>query len=168
MSLHYIIDGDNVVKGQKKVSLNDRIGLIHYLVRSKLWGSSKNKISVVFDGFCNDPNVRNVAKNTNVTVRFSFDQTADDIIKSLVKSETGNRLHDNVIIVVTNDRDLQHNVHTLGAKVMSITEFFIKGQNKNNSYATKATNPKIHDHNSLSFDIEQGITDEVAKLWLKK
>src|SRR3989338_7000094 len=129
MSLHYIIDGYNIINHPLftrllKSPLNPRATLLLLIRKKRLTGSLKNKVTVVFDGYP-DAN-QTVLDEPDITVIFSRKVSADEKINLLIE-ETANR---KIIIVVSNDREIQYSAKSLGAKVLGIDEFFAAAGNR--------------------------------------
>ncbi len=55
MSLHYIIDGYNLIKHRSFIPASNihdpRFALIQFLRKKKPCGSPKNKVTIIFDGY---------------------------------------------------------------------------------------------------------------------
>ena len=139
MSLHYVIDGYNLIKHQA-FSLADRfkdgrLALIQFLRSEKPCGSSKNKITVVFDGYPRGLDFQ----DTDIEIIFSGEESADDRIISMVRSPRGARN----IVVVSDDRQLRDSVKCRGLAVAGIEEFIRpkKKFSKKNDDSSKSENP---------------------------
>lgn len=125
MSLHYILDGYNVIKRTElfaKMKLEDARGeLVRFIVNKRPHGSQRNKVTVVFDGkagyYMSSPESR------GVEVIFTTKTNADQEIKNIVgRSRTPRH-----IIVVTDDREVQAYVKSCSGQVMSCAEFVSRG-----------------------------------------
>src|SRR5437762_110274 len=120
MSLHYLLDGYNIIHqmpGELPGKLEDqRLKLIRYLEIHQPQGSSRNQITIVFDGKFG---VFGSAESGTIKVVFSKDETADELIKSMVDAAAN---HKN-IVVVSDDRSVQYAVRALGAQVKAVSEF---------------------------------------------
>jgi len=149
--LVYLIDAFNLV--HKVESLVDSFAphkdLISYLKINKLCGSRNNKVIVVFDGY--PP--RDFVEREFDTV-FSFDKTADDVIKAKV-DEAANKKQ---IVVVTNDRQIRDYVKRQGAVVCKTDEFTKK----------KSKRKRIQESKDISYSIQEEITEELRDIWLKE
>ncbi len=156
MSLHFILDGYNIVKqaffpqaGNLK-SARDR--LLSLIETHSPQGSSKNSVTVVFDGkedlcYCEPLQFKKVI--------FSKGQDADSCIRSMVEKSA----HPKAIVVVTDDKELKFSVRRSGAKIMSVAEFLTKARIKK---------PKVLENSKdLSFYLSEQITSEFKKIWLK-
>ncbi|MFA5361943.1 MAG: NYN domain-containing protein [Candidatus Omnitrophota bacterium] len=160
MSLHYVIDGYNVVRHRAFVSAkksgDERSSLVFRLNRDRLGGSARNRITVVFDGH---PEANTAEKEDAViTVVYSRAISADEKIKMIVES-SGNP---NAMVVVSDDREIRFFARSAGARVMGVEEFL----------AVKGTKPGKHGDDSESVDLNYSqreiINEELRKLWLEK
>jgi predicted RNA-binding protein with PIN domain len=134
-----------------------REGLIHLVETGGFSGSLRNQVTIVFDG---QAGVVSPKKTSGVKVVFSSGETADDLIKRLV----GNTENKKSVYVVTDDKALGQSVKGLGAKVLSVKDFFGKPQEKI-SKALKVK--KISEEKDISMVMEFKINDELKKAWLK-
>lgn len=160
MSLHYVIDGYNVIKhsayGMPTGKSGDsRISLLALIRDKKLCGSSKNKVTVVFDGGAgmlqHDPRIH------YANVVFSGDETADKKIKKLVSTASNPK----TIVVVSDDRDIALFIRSLGAQPMGVAEFLAKG------YAPAPKSSGDHEI-KVNYSQMQKINEEMRKRWLDK
>src|SRR3989338_5991790 len=107
MSLHYLLDGYNIIHQIPKLANGtleeQRQKLIAYIEQLRPQGSPSNQVTIVFDG---QPQMMQSLMRSPVKVTFSQNESADDKIKKLVY-EAGNKKN---IVVVTNDRDIQYAV----------------------------------------------------------
>lgn len=162
MSLHYILDGYNIIHqipGLSKGNLSDqRDNLINYINNKLPQGSLRNQVKVVFDG---KADVFSSNDYKNVGVVFSKGETADHKIKDLVEKSSNKKN----IVVVTNDRGIKYAVRPLGAKVIAVKEFLI---NKQETKASQAKINKGHENiKRVSKAAETKITEELKSVWLK-
>lgn len=120
MSLHYLLDGYNILHQIPKLLDKDvgqqRMILVRDIERFRPQGAGRNQVTLVFDG---RPGPVNPIQSTVVSVKFSMDDSADDRIRELVQKSANARL----CMVVTDDRALQYSVRAVGAKVLSVKEF---------------------------------------------
>ena len=159
MSLHYILDGYNIIKqlpnkDKRKVN-SSRDSLSYFIKRHRPQGSRKNKVTIVFDG--REDVFSNEAK-TPIEIIFSKGESADDKIKKMVERSKNPKQ----VVVVTDDREIRFFVRYLGAKLMTVDEFLSTAKDK--SKETQKNEEKKH----IPFDVESSITDELKKIWLKK
>jgi len=163
MSLEYVIDGYNVTNhplfsrySSKKIH-DKRKALVNLIKTSRLTGSPRNKIIVVFDGYSGSQDADCLKMDSEpVVIFFSMDESADDKIKRIVES-CGNP---KVMIVVSDDKQIQFVVRGLNAAVMGVEEF-IRGKEKLKTNRTD-DQPDI----KLSYSQMHKINTELKKLWL--
>ncbi|MEK6727302.1 MAG: NYN domain-containing protein [Candidatus Omnitrophota bacterium] len=161
MSLHYIIDGYNIINHPQftrthKSSQDSRTSLLSLIRRKKLTGSLKNEVTVVFDGY---PDLRMAPfDESGIRVIFSRKVSADEKIKMLVE-ETANRKN---IIAVSDDKEIKFMVKSLRAQVLGVDEFF--------SVKEKAKNVRKEEmiEAGLNYTQMQKINEELSRLWLKE
>lgn len=160
MSLHFIIDGYNLIKqtpGLNKSSLElSRASLIQFIKISRPQGSQNNRVTVVFDGQANACISWPAYQDSGVRIIFSQGMSADEKIKELVESADDPKN----IVVVTNDRDIQSCVGRLQARIKTVQEFtnIFKALPPGNSPENR---PKLSAESALR------ITEEMKKLWVK-
>ncbi len=159
MSIHYIIDGYNVVK-QVKFLTGQRLragreGLVSYIEKRRPQGSRKNRVTVVFDG---KSEIEDHPQTSSVKVVFSKGMSADDKIKRMVEHS----LRPSDMIVVTDDRAVIYYCRSAGARVKSVKEF-LRGP---------ASSPVKQDDRPDKPDPEsracREITGYLEKLWLDR
>ncbi len=158
MSLHYIIDGYNVVRHRLfvpvKKSYDERNALVFLLQQGRLAGSARNRITVVFDGY---PEANMIEKKeAAVDVVYSRGVSADDTIKKIVDS-SGNP---KIMVVVSDDREVRFFARGAGARVMSVAEFLSVKK-------TKTVNRRGEDI-ELNYSQVENINEELRRLWLKR
>ncbi|MDP2653028.1 MAG: NYN domain-containing protein [Candidatus Omnitrophota bacterium] len=156
MALHYLLDGYNVihkVPALVSAKLEDaREGLVRLVETHRPQGSVNNRVTVVFDG---QPGIVGNVRGGEVAVVFSSGESADDRIKRIV-DESGNKRS---CVVVTDDRDVQYYVRSLGARVVGVAEFL--SRMKPAGAAPQGGQP-------ISKTEESRITSEMKDIWLKK
>lgn len=157
MSLHYILDGYNIVRHADFIeqdNLRDpRLSLVRLLEQLRPFGSLKNKVTIVFDG---SSNVITHPIQSSIEVKFSCPESADDEIKRLVeRSKTPKQ-----IIVVSDDRELTFYVRSLGAAILSASDFLLKCR-------LLTDKPKYKPNVELSYSEMEKINEELRKKWLK-
>jgi len=156
MSLHYILDGYNIIRQSdflSKAQLKDsRHALISFINERKPCGSSNNKVTVVFDG---RSDVFYAQEKGTIEVLFSRNESADEHIKKMVEALVNPRQS----VVVSDDRDICLYVRSLGARVMSVSEFIEKGHPKPKSISL---HPKV----GLTHQQAARINEELKKIWL--
>ena len=154
MSLHYLVDGYNIVKQAPLLAdlplEQGRAGLLRWIEAQQPQGSANNRVTVVFDGnqeyFGND-----VAGD--VAVVFSRNQSADDHIKAVVEHSTARSR----ITVVSDDKGITLYVRSLGAGIMGVKQF------APGLFASPGRPPSKGKNISLAKAKE--IDDELKKIW---
>jgi len=155
MSLHYVLDGYNIIKQVQfaKLALKDgRKSLIRFIETFRPQGSRQNKITVVFDG---KKDVFSALFKSEVKVVFTKDETADQWIKRYIEKAAQPK----DFVVITDDKEIKFFVRALGAKVISVQEFMGKAQRK--------FLPPKKEERVLSPDELRKITEELEKIWLQ-
>ena len=160
MSLHYIIDGYNVIKqvsfltGKKLRS--GREGLVRFIEHYHPQGSNRNQVTLVFDG---KADVSSPRFKSPVIVIFSKGESADTKIKRMVeKSKNPKR-----IVVVTDDKEIMFYCRSIGAALSSVREFI------NNSTLRKKINSEYASEEKLDLDsaVAKRITEDLKKIWVR-
>lgn len=119
---HFIIDGYNVLFSLRpylKGFARTREGFLLYLKAAHHFGSSRNEVTVVFDGregIVSD----GLASHAPLRVKFSKRESADEMIVRIVSREQ----HPERTVVVTDDRELSLRVRQLGAQSVPVLTFF--------------------------------------------
>ena len=166
MSLHYLIDGYNLVKSTPVFndrSLADgRDALITWLTSVRPQGSANNRVTVVFDG---RSDVFGDPSRGEIQVIFTQDTSADDRIRDMVEQHP--RVKD--VIVVSNDKDITIYSRALGAKIVSIEEFTksLKGKRSKPVSSKPSTVKPAQPGKYISHAQEDAINKEFRKLWTK-
>ena len=165
MSLHYLLDGYNIIHQMPvfdRLKLEDqRSALVRYLEQVRPQGSIKNKVTVVFDG---KTGMLSHLHSAVVTVIFSQENSADDRIREIVE-ESKNAKN---IVVITNDRGLQHSVRLSGARINSVEEFLREKARHTNDGKDKDQRSSLGAGKNISHTTGYKITSEMEKIWLKK
>ena len=161
MSLHYIIDGYNVIKQidalkAKKLRFG-REALIRFIEQKRPQGSPRNKVTLVFDG---KAEFSGPQEKTSLNVIFSKSGSADDKIKKMVENCSDPRN----IVVVTDDRQVMYYCRSVGSRVSSVREFMNAGgvRKKNKSVVQIPDKPKCDSRTA------EAITEQMRKIWLKE
>ena len=168
MSLHYLLDGYNIIKqapelAQKKLE-DGRNGLIRMIETHQPQGSLNNRVTIIFDG---QPGMWGQVSGSTVNVIFTETESADDKIKSLVEDS---RFKKN-IVVVSDDKEIKFAVRPLGATVLSVKEFWAKFRPRSTSAKFSSKMIKVRakeEEKSISKSLEYKITSELEKIWLDK
>jgi predicted RNA-binding protein with PIN domain len=155
MSLHYIVDGYNVLMRSglfdRKRLQDARAAFVAYLEHHRPHGSCRNKLTIVFDG---KAEVAGLAECAIMGVLFSAGESADEKIKEMV--ERSPRPKD--IVVVTDDRELGFFVRRCGACLMGSRDFL--GKTSVKKKASPARGPDVVER--------EKITEELGRVWLRK
>ena len=166
MSLHYILDGYNIIQSGPdellaRGTLQGKREFLLSLLKTFLNnGAPGMQMTVVFDGpeslpfFGSEPSS---SYYYGVRVVFSEGRSADSRIEELVGklSNTGET------IIVTNDRGLRRLIAGAGVKFMGVEEFVSKilpGQ--------KAAKP--HNAREIETSAAESINKELKDIWLKR
>lgn len=162
MSLHYIIDGYNVVKQALPwVDMpleGARNSFLEFIRDEQLCGSLRNKITVVFDGRSDLFSFGSQKENyPGFCVVFSSGESADDTILQILNKSPNAKS----IIVVSDDRALRLSARSYGAQLMGVREFLGKADK-----ASKHTAKNNCD--KLPISEEKKINEELRKIWLKE
>ena len=162
MSLHYLLDGYNIIPQMPLSTLkkleDQRQQLIRWIESCRPQGSSRNTVTVVFDGRVGVWG--GGAVPSSVQVVFSQEESADEKIIRMVEEAK----HKKNVVVVTDDRSLKYAVRAQGAKVSGVQTFLGKVKTSAGS-AAPACQPETGKH--ISQTLEHKITSEMAKIWLK-
>ena len=156
MSLHYIIDGYNLIKHRSfppaKKTGDERLVLLEFIRTKKLCGSSRNKITVVFDGYAGDFKTG----DCDIEVIFSQELTADERIKKIVCAR-GNTVN---FVVISDDREIKDFVKSSRVKAVGIEEF-IHHKKKKANLEDESLKPE------LTYSAMHKINQELKQIWLK-
>ncbi len=158
--LHYVIDGYNFLKHPcltrvLKVREPAR-DLGAFLLRHNLCGSRANSITIVFDGYPSDGRSR--YDDGCLTVVYSCEESADDRIKKIVESAAQPR----ILVIVTDDRQIQSFAKVCGVTIRGIEEFLEKiGKTESALNKKKAAAKPL-----LNYSQVDKINKELRKLWL--
>lgn len=161
MSIHYIIDGYNVIKqvsfltGKKLQS--GREGLVRFIEQYRPQGSKRNQVTIVFDG---KAEVLSPAMKTDIRIIFSRNEEADDVIKKMVEKSSKPAEY----VVVSDDKAVAFYCRSLGATWLGVKGFMANtGLKKKPHKKTKY----VSESKELSSDIADKITEDLKKLWVK-
>ncbi len=160
MSLQFVIDGYNVVKHPLLSSLtrtkDPKIALVDLIKKNGLCGSINNQITIVFDGYANNPHINDLVNDMRLV--FSCEDKADDKIKRMVESFENPRN----IIVVSSDNEIRNFVKSCGAGVLTVEEFLQRPKKKQ-----KALSGDLSYKPDLNYSQMHKINAELRKKWLK-
>lgn len=165
MSLHYIVDGYNVLQQIPKLALRrlreGREGLVRLIEIYRPQGNKNNFVTIVFDG---QPGLFHQPNVSTVKVLFSEGESADDRIRKAVSDEAKKRQ----TIVVTDDRELQASIRILGAQISSVREFLQKTKKEEFTPSpSKGMKRKKDEEKNIPKTLEYKINDEFSRIWLK-
>ena len=164
MSLHYLLDGYNIVNkipglGQK--SLNDqRQSLVKFIDVKRPQGSIKNAVTIVFDGKLG---IIGQATSSCAKVIFTKNRSADDEIIRLV----GEAKYPKEMVVVSDDRNIQFSVRRMGASILSVHQFLGMPKGHFHKEFSNLSSGEIKDAKHISKSLEFKITEEFEKIWVK-
>ncbi len=148
----------------KLAKLEDqRLDLIRLIEKCSPQGSSKNRVTVVFDGKLD---VFGGMRSTAAKIIFSQGESADDTIRTIVAGAKNTKN----IVVVTDDRDIHYAVGALGAQVISVREFLNKCQLPGKGKSQRVKRGKTVSsmpEKYISKTDESKITSELGTIWLK-
>ncbi|MCM8787021.1 MAG: NYN domain-containing protein [Candidatus Omnitrophica bacterium] len=147
----YIIDAFNLfhkIKNLKK-SNSPHQDLIIYIHKYKLTGSQKNKVIIVFDGYKQQSFI-----NYNFEILFSYQNSADNVIKNLIDKY----VNKNEVFVVSDDIEIRNFAKSRNARSIKIEEFLEKKEKHKTAVA---------DDKNISYTLQREITEELKKIWLK-
>ncbi len=158
MSLHYLLDGYNIIHQMpdpvpSKLE-NQRLMLVRFAERFLSTMSRNNKVIIVFDG---QPAMGQPEDIHLIKVLFSCGQSADDKIKQIVHSAENPK----VFVVVTDDRSIQKAVRLSGAKILAVKDFINKTQQLKSADSTSRVE-------KISYVDEVRINEELKQIWIKK
>ena len=155
MSLHYILDGYNILKqipALNDLSLEDgRRGLIRWIETQRPQGSVNNTLTVVFDG---NPDFFGASPGGATRVIFA-NGSADDKIKRMVEEDHQRRS----CVVVSDDKDIVLYTRALGARVMSVRAF---------THAQRTFGAHQREGKYISLSRQEKINKELSAIWLKE
>lgn len=132
-----------------------RLYLVREIEKYRPHGSSRNLVTLIFDG---RPGRAQPIQSSVVSVKFSYDMTADDQIKNAVDSAKNAKN----FIIITDDREIQYSVRANGAKVMPVKEFLSK-LNSGSSGTKRAPSSR-----GISKGRVDEINAELEQIWIKK
>lgn len=145
----------------KLAKLEDqRLDLIRLIEKHSPQGSSKNCVTIVFDGKLD---VFGGMRSTAAQIIFSQGESADDKIRSIVAQAKNTKN----IVVVTDDRDIQYAVGALGAQVIGAQEFLKKCRSPGKAKPQRVKRTKVATEKYISKIDESRITSELGTIWLK-
>lgn len=157
--LHFIVDGYNLTKKISRLlnlPLKEQRNYLLQLLedfRSKI--SSRNKITVIFDGSTNV--YSRINREPSIKVMFSQGEDADSLIKRII-DQAGNPKS---LVVITDDRAIINYGKFRGLHHKSTSEFL-------SDIKKKTERPQPDDFVKLDFRQARKITEELKSIWKKK
>ena len=168
MSLHYLLDGYNIIHqmpSSDALRLEDRRHqLVRFIEFRRPQGSLRNPVTIVFDGKAGH---WSGTDSSGVRVVFSEGETADTRIVRMVSQAPNKK----TMVVVTVDREIQYAVRALGAQVSGVQEFLgrvlkssakMKGGKKESGSSQERGSQEKY----ISQTLAHTITSEFEKIWL--
>ncbi|MEW5758433.1 MAG: NYN domain-containing protein [Candidatus Omnitrophota bacterium] len=157
MSLHFILDGYNIIRRIPKLDSDNlrqsRKNLVDFIIKYQPQGSSRNGLTIVFDGKADILYHKDVS---NIRIIFSEGESADDLIVSIILKSVNKKN----ICLVSDDRGLISRIDGLGVKVYSVSDFVSRtGVFKKNKLAQD--NKSI-----LGYSQIEKINRELKGIWL--
>ncbi|MDE2028483.1 MAG: NYN domain-containing protein [Candidatus Omnitrophica bacterium] len=161
MSLHYLLDGYNVLKQRPSLSNlpleEGRIRLLKWIEAARPHGSANNAVTVVFDG---NPEHFSAAPQGDVRVIFA-PGSADEAIKRMVEEDQERKN----CVVVSDDKEIFLYARSLGAQVMHVAAFVGKGDG---CHGGKKHPPADSGGKYIPLTRQENINKELRRLWLKE
>ena len=165
MSLHYLLDGYNIIKQTPSLNRgtleNQRLALINWIQICRPQGSVNNSVTIIFDG---KDEFFGSHVTSSVKVIFSKGrQSADDIIKKIIEQASLKKSW----AVVSDDKDIKFYVRALGANVLSVREFTKVskvGEGFKSSRAVYKHGAQASKYISLTNQVK--ITKELERIWI--
>lgn len=158
MSLHYILDGYNVIKRTDflaSLKLEDaRNELVRFILNKRPHGSRRHKVTIVFDGksgfYMNEP------EGKAVEIIFAIKTNADQEIKRLIDRSNNARN----LVIVTDDREIQSYAKTSRAQILGCREFMSRGTGSRNQSSKSGLSAEQEAAINRELEIEFGLTTD--------
>ena len=123
MSLHYLLDGYNILKQMaafRELPLEEgRKAFLRWIDDQHPQGSANNTVTVVFDGH---PDYFGTMQQGDIRVIFSEGCSADDTIKRMVDEDRNLKN----CVVVSDDKDVFLYARSQGARAVKVAAFIAK------------------------------------------
>ena len=165
MAVHYLLDGYNIIKQVPALANqrweDGRASLVKIIEKENLPGSVNNQLTIIFDG---RPGWVDTPGTLRVKVMFTGDRSADDQIKKIVAESQNKKSY----VVVTDDRDIQYCVRSLGAKVLKVSAFLSKSKSHQDKAYVSQDSTDRENTKVIPKTVEHQITTELEQLWLGK
>ncbi|MBF0489731.1 MAG: NYN domain-containing protein [Candidatus Omnitrophica bacterium] len=163
MSLHFLLDGYNIIKQTSSLNQgtlqSQRQALVNWIHHSAPQGSIQNGVTIVFDG---KEEFFGSHESSSVRVIFTAGESADDLIKRIVEQYPAKKS----LVVVSNDKDIKLYVRALGAAVLSVKEFMrtaLEKKHQSSQWGSKEATSKY-----ISLTDQARINKEFERIWIKK
>ena len=161
MSLHFLLDGYNILKQNstfRDLPLEDgRKGLLKWIDQTRPQGSVNNQVTVIFDGH---PDYFGSSSPGEIRVIFSDGCSADDTIKRMVEEDADPKN----CVVVSDDKDIYLYARSLGARIMSVGAF----TSVRAGFKTAPTGSQDSGGKYISLSRQEKINKELSQVWLKE
>ncbi|MBL7131001.1 MAG: NYN domain-containing protein, partial [Candidatus Omnitrophica bacterium] len=130
--------------------------IISLIKKNKLTGSSKNKVTVVFDGY--PPSGQPPVVERGMDIIFARGVSADEKIKSMVETSANPKN----IFVVSDDKEIRFMIKALGARSLTIDDFINQGKDVKSA-------ARRDDSSELKLRISEmeQVNKELRRLWLE-
>ncbi len=118
---HFVLDGHNILfkdAGSKSALSSDPSRTLNRLVTrcKRIVAGKNNKCSIIFDG---SPPGDIISNTDNVQVTFSYDRSADSLIKSLIARSKNPRN----LVVISDDVEIQKFARAHSCRIQSVRQF---------------------------------------------
>lgn len=167
MSLHFLIDGYNVIKRIDSLKVihpleKARVSLVKVIQAKRFMSSGDNQVTIVFDGKNNLDLCLNQNKD-RIKIIFSRGESADETIKRIAEGSGKPKQ----IIVVTDDKAIVFFVRSLGVKTMSVSEFIGEERRQFTSMGLRKRAQEARDSlkKELSYEQQEAINQELKRVW---
>lgn len=162
MSLQFIIDGYNIIhhpiftRSSNQKIKDQRLALLELIKKEKLAGSLRNKITIIFDGYCNPEELPGLTDyDSRIKIIFSLKMTADDKIKDIIENSSSPKN----IVVVSDDKEIKALAKLYSAQSQNV-EDFVQPENKQRKPQDELLKAE------LSYSQIHNINEELKKIWL--
>jgi hypothetical protein len=142
----------------EKTLEDGRAGLLRFISEGRPQGSSRNSVTVVFDG---SEDVWSIPSGAETRVLFSKGESADDLIKRLIEEAAKPR----ELVLVSDDRELVRFAGAYGAEVWTVVHFLRQGRKRSTPRPVQA---KTADGKVISEVFRARVDREFERIWLKK
>ncbi|MCM8814374.1 MAG: NYN domain-containing protein [Candidatus Omnitrophica bacterium] len=151
--MHYVIDGNNIIKHKLwqsgKKTLDDRHALIIFL-KAYLRHHPSVKFTVVFDGWSDTS-----LSSQNIKVVWSYDDTADSVIIKKIPSSGRDTT------IVSNDNEIRKKAKLAGLRTLKVEQFIDIMEQK------KANKKKDIEDKAIPYNRVPEIRNELEKYYEK-